>query len=120
MDYLILIHRGEGVDPAVPGSTEHQTLMAEFLAYNQELIDQGHWITAGSLQPSSTATSLRRTDGGELSVIDGPFVETKEQLGGYYVVRADDLDQALALARRIPLADASFEVWPLAFRPDAA
>ena len=119
MDYMILIHRGEGEELLVPGTPEHAALMAKFFAYNQMLIDTGHWVTAGSLQPPTTATTLRRTDGGELAVTDGPFAETKEQLGGYYVITADDLDQALALARSIPLPDASFEVRPLAFRPDA-
>lgn len=120
MDYMILISRPEGAeDPAIPGTPDFEARMADFLAYNQMLIDGGHWIAGGSLQPTTTATTLRRTDGGELAVTDGPFVETKEQLGGYYVVRAADLDEALELTRRIPLADATFEVRPLAFRPDA-
>lgn len=120
MDYMILINRGEDATPAaVPGTPDFEARMAAFMAYNQMLIDGGHWIAGGSLQPPTTATTLRRTDGGELAVTDGPFVETKEQLGGYYVVAAADLDEALALARQIPLPDASFEVRPLAFRPDA-
>jgi hypothetical protein len=120
MDYLILIHRPESAEPASsPGTPEFDARMAEFFAYNQMLIDGGHWIAGGSLQPTTTATTLRRTDGGELTVTDGPFVETKEQLGGYYVVAAADLDEALSLARQIPLPDGTYEVRPLAFRPDA-
>lgn len=120
MDYMILIHRPEAADaPSTPGTPEFDARMAEFFAYNQMLIDGGHWIAGGSLQPATTATTLRRTDGGELTVTDGPFVETKEQLGGYYVVAAVDLDEALSLARQIPLPDATYEVRPLAFRPDA-
>ncbi|HEV7721776.1 MAG TPA: YciI family protein [Iamia sp.] len=120
MDYMILIHRpDDAADPSTPGTPEFDARMADFFAYNQMLIDGGHWISGGSLQPTTTATALRRTDGGDLAVTDGPFVETKEQLGGYYVVAAADLDEALGLARKIPLPDASYEVRPLAFRPDA-
>lgn len=121
MDYMILIHRPEGAEPAsAPGTPEFEARMAAFFAYNQMLIDGGHWIAGGSLQPTTTSTALRRGDDGDLAVTDGPFVETKEQLGGFYVVAAADLDEALSLARQIPLPDASFEIRPLAFRPDAA
>jgi hypothetical protein len=120
MDYLILIHQPEAAAaPIAPGTPEFEARMGAFFAYNQMLIDGGHWVGGGSLQPPTTATTLRRTDGGDLAVTDGPFVETKEQMLGFYLVSAADLDEALALARQIPLTDASFEVRPLAFRPDA-
>ena len=83
------------------------------------LVDGGHFVSGASLQPSSTATTVETSvTGGAGSVTDGPYTETKEDIGGFYVVRADDLDQALELARAIP-ARASVEVRPLTYRPDA-
>ena len=118
MEYMILIHGDETLVPrqGEPGAGE---MLQKFLAYNQILIDGGHWISGGSLQPTSTATTLRN-HGGVTEIVDGPFAETKEQLGGYYVISAADLDEALALAKQLPSAwEGSIEVRPLAFRPDA-
>ena len=70
-------------------------------------------ISAAGLQPTATATTVR-TEGGKQVIHDGPFAETKEQLGGYYLVEAPDLDAAIAIAKRIPLRfDGSIEVRPL-------
>ena len=71
--------------------------MAGWFAYNQMLDDGGHFVAGASLQPSTTATVVHNATG---AVTDGPFVETKEQIGGFYVVRRRDLDEALVLARR--------------------
>ena len=79
----------------------------------------GHWVSGASLQPTVTATIVRKQPGAAPAITDGPFAETKEQLGGYYLVKADDLDQAIELAAAIPMTAASIEVRPIAFRPDA-
>lgn len=118
MEYMILIHSDETSLPT-PDLPEFDQIMAGWLAYNQTLIDGGHWISAANLQPTTTATTLRLSPGAPPAVTDGPFAETKEQLGGYYLITAADLDEALALAGAIPLPAGSVEVRPVAFRPGA-
>lgn len=118
MEYMILIHSDETRLPT-PGTPGFDEIMAGWMAYNQTLIDGGHWISAANLQPTPTATTLRVSPGSPPTVTDGPFAETKEQLGGYYLISAADLDEALALAGAIPLPAGSIEVRPVAFRPDA-
>ena len=115
MEYMFLIHSAPTSGPSGPEDDGFAEMMAAWFAYNQMLVDGGHFISGASLQPTSTATTVSTTTG---AVTDGPYAETKEDIGGYYVVRADDLDQALDLARAIPTT-ASVEVRPLAFRPDA-
>jgi len=100
-----------------PGSPASQAMMPAWLAYNQKLIDGGHWISGGSLQQSDVTTVVRKNGQAPPTVTDGPFAETKEQVAGYYLVRADDLDAALELATAIPLPNCVVEVRPLAFRP---
>ncbi|MTD15753.1 hypothetical protein GIS00_17605 [Nakamurella sp. YIM 132087] len=118
MEYMILIYREE-TDAPEPGTPEHGQMMAGWLAFNQQLIDSGHWVTGGGLQLSTSATTVRRSGGAVDTLLDGPYAETKEQLGGFYLVRADDLDAALELAKAVPLPDALVEVRPLTYRPDA-
>ncbi|MCU1477634.1 MAG: hypothetical protein JWQ64_2327 [Subtercola sp.] len=120
MEYMILIHettRNE-TPTAAPGTPEFEQYMGAWMTYNQQLIDSGNFIGGGRLQSSLTATTLRRS-GGSDSVTDGPFAETKEQLGGYYLVTADDLDEALRLAAAMPIDNVSLEIRPLEFRPEA-
>jgi hypothetical protein len=75
--------------------------------------DSGKFVAADRLQPTSTASSVRIRDG-ELEVTDGPFAETKEQLGGFYILDCDDLDEAIAFARKLPAAEhGSVEVRPV-------
>ena len=119
MDYMILIHSDESVEMPSPGTPEFDAMMGEWAAYNQRLIDGGHWVSGASLQPTSTATLVRTQPGSAPVVSDGPFAESKEQLGGYYLVSAADLDQAIELAAAIPIPAATLEVRPVAFRPDA-
>jgi hypothetical protein len=88
--------------------------MAEYAAYGAELKDKGHYVMAQRLQPTHTATTVRMRDG-KLSTTDGPFMETKEQFGGYYLIEAADLNEAIQLASRCPGArHGSVEVRPLA------
>ena len=79
--------------------------MAEYGAFTQSIIQSGNFKAGDRLQPTTTATTVRVRDGKTLTT-DGPFAETREQLGGYYLVEAKDLDTALGIAARIPGAKA--------------
>ena len=99
MKYMLLVYLAEG---ALTDS-EREHCYVESAQLTQDLNKTGNYIAAGPLQPVSTATSLRVRDGKRM-VTDGPFAETREQLGGYYVVEARDLEEAMAIAERIPVA----------------
>lgn len=116
MEYMILLHANENLDRPAPGTAEFEAYMGPWFAFNQSLIDGGHWISGGSLQPTSTATTITLDDG---SVTDGPYAETKEQLGGWYIITASDLDEALALGKGAPLKGGYVEVRPIAYRANA-
>ena len=119
MEYMILLYSDESQRPSFePGSPEFNAMMGEWMAFNQSLIDAGQWIGGGSLAGTDTATLLTRNADGSEAVTDGPFAETKEQLGGYYLVKADSLDEALAIARRVPIPVGKYEVRPIDFRPE--
>jgi hypothetical protein len=110
MKYMLLIYGEEGMEMA---PSEHEAMMNEYWAYTDMLQKNGHMIVGDALQPVATATTVRVRDGAT-QTSDGPFAETKEQLGGYYLVEASDLDQAIALAAQIPGAKhGSIEVRPL-------
>lgn len=117
MEYMFLINTDESLtlDPSDPGFSEY---MGEWMAYNQKLRDGSHYISGGQLAPSASASTLKRASGDTL--VDGPFAETKEQFGGWYVVSAADLDEAIELAKAMPIPSASIEIRPVAFRPDQA
>jgi hypothetical protein len=107
--FLVLIYEDEQkwIDGA-PGSEE---AMAAHYKFNTDRADS---IVAGNaLQPTSTATSLRRDEHGTMQVTDGPFVETKEALGGYYLIEAEDADAALEIARQVPAPFGGLEVRPV-------
>jgi len=119
MQYLIMLNseevEGEGFEPGTP---EFAEMMGAWMAYNQMLIDGGHFIDGASLAPSATATQLKKSPGATSSITDGPFSEAKEQLGGYYLVEAENLDKAIELAEQVPIDAGTFEIRPVAFRPD--
>ncbi len=94
--YLLAVHIVEG---EMPPPEEIEQAYKDVDAFNTELQAQGAWVFAGGLHPSDTATVVRVTDG-EVVTTDGPFAETKEQLGGFWVIKADDLDAALAWAAK--------------------
>lgn len=119
MEYMILIHGDEHAPTPAPGTSEFDEMMGGWFAFNQKLIEGGHWIAGATLQPTATATTIRTSPGAAPSVVDGPFAETKEQFGGFYLISAADLDEALSLARLLPTPNNSIEVRPVAFRPDA-
>ncbi|MBR0686542.1 YciI family protein [Bradyrhizobium manausense] len=112
MQYLLLIYRSEAqLSNMTPAA--RQKMSEEYGTYTQSIIQSGHFKAGDGLQPSTTATTVRVRDGKTLTT-DGPFAETREQLGGYYLVDAKDLDAAVALAARIPGArDGSIEVRPV-------
>jgi len=95
--YLLAVHDVEG-GPA-PSPDEMQRAYQAVDAFNTELQSSGAWVFAGGLHPPSTATVVR-SQGGQVVTTDGPFAETKEQLGGFWVIQAADLDAALALAAK--------------------
>ncbi|HEY4223260.1 MAG TPA: YciI family protein [Myxococcota bacterium] len=114
MKYLALIYADEKRVSALPEAAR-QALHQEYFAYETFLANErhGHKIAGEALQPTTTATTVRIRDGKRL-VTDGPFAETKEQLGGFYMYEAKDLDEALELAARIPDAkNGSIEVRPI-------
>jgi hypothetical protein len=119
MEYMILIHGDESIFPPGPGDAGFDKVSAAFMDYNQLLIEGGHWVNGASLQATATATTVRKSPGAEPQIVDGPFAETKEQLAGYYLVSAKDLDEAIDLAKKIPIVAGSVEVRPVAFRADA-
>ena len=117
MEYMFLINSGAMVTR--PGTPEFEQMMGAWGAYNQMLMEGGHWVAGASPQAADTATTVALDAAAKPTITDGPFVETKEQLGGFYLVKAADLDEALTLASKVPLPGASIEVRPVMFRADA-
>ncbi|HZJ45081.1 MAG TPA: YciI family protein [Pyrinomonadaceae bacterium] len=113
MKYLLLIYQNE---QSWSGLTEKERrdIYAEYGKFSEEIKASGHYVGGSELHPAATATSVRVRNGKALTT-DGPFAETKEQLGGYYLVEAKNLDEAIGLAARIPSArTGTIEVRPLA------
>jgi hypothetical protein len=112
MKYLCLIYDEEKKLQAMTKS-EMDGLMEEYVAFTRELRASGHYLGGNDLQPVRNATTVRVRNG-KMSATDGPFAETKEQLGGYYLVEARDLNEALQIASRIPSSRlGSIEVRPI-------
>jgi len=102
MKYLCLIHRDENVIAAL-SEAEITALEEEHLAYDDELRKCGHFIAAEALQNGHDSTIVKIRNG-KMIVTDGPFVETKEQLGGFFLIEARDLNEAIQVVSRIPCA----------------
>jgi hypothetical protein len=112
MQYLLLIYQNEA-EMDQPRSGEVAQMNAEYRAFTQAIIQAGQFKAGDALQSTSTATTVRVRDGKTLTT-DGPFAETREQLGGYYLIEAKNLDEALAVAARVPSAKVgSIEVRPI-------
>jgi hypothetical protein len=112
MQYLLLIYHGEEQWEAL-SEPERQAIYGEYRALRADLEKAGKFIGGSQLQPTATATVIRVRNGSK-SVTDGPFAETKEQLGGYFLVEANNLDEAMDIAARIPSARmGSIEVRPV-------
>jgi len=102
MKYMLLIHDDEKAWGAL-SQAEQQRIYGEYGQFGQQIKETGNYLAGAQLQPTTTATSVRVRDGKRL-VTDGPFAETREQLGGYFLVDARDLDAAIGIASRIPAA----------------
>jgi hypothetical protein len=97
MKYMLLVY----LDEQALSETEREHCYVESAQLAQDLNSAGQYLDASPLHPIATATSVRVRDGKRL-VTDGPFAETREQLGGYYVIEARDLDEAIGIAERVP------------------
>jgi hypothetical protein len=108
--YLILIYEDELASDDADADTFGRIMAGhrEFSSTNAAALRGGD-----ALQPTTTATSVRRDASGQVTITDGPFAETKEALGGYYVIEAADLDEALALAKQVPAPFGGVEVRPV-------
>jgi hypothetical protein len=95
--YLLAVHSVEGDTPPAPD--DMRQIYKDVEVFNAELRANGAWVFAGGLHPADTATVVR-VDGGEVLTTDGPFAETKEQLGGFWIIEAPDLDAALSWAAK--------------------
>ena len=112
MKYLCLIYSEEKQWQTM-STSDVDTMMAEYMVFGDGIKKSGNYIAGNRLSPTHTATAVRIRNG-KLSTTDGPFAETKEQLGGYYLIEAKDLDDAIAIAARIPSARmGSIEVRPI-------
>ena len=112
MKYLCLVYHEETTLDALPAS-EYDALVGEVLDYRETLRQSGYYIASSPLQPVASATTIRVRNG-RMSITDGPFAETKEQLGGFYLIEARDLNDAIRVASKMPPARlGSIEVRPL-------
>ena len=112
MKYLCLIYDDEKQLEGMPQS-ESEAFMSEYFSFTGGIQQSGHYVAGEALQPVATATTLRFRNG-KLSTTDGPFAETKEQLGGFYLIEARDLNEALQIAAKIPsVRTGSIEVRPV-------
>jgi hypothetical protein len=112
MKYLCLIYSDETLWEKMP-KAESDAVMGEYRAFTNDIKKTGHYLGGEPLQPTQTATTIRSRQG-KVSTTDGPFAETKEQLGGFYLITAKDLNDAIQVAARIPsVRVGSIEVRPI-------
>jgi len=112
MEYLLMIYSDEKAEARMSES-ERGKLHAEYVPFTKDIQASGHMKGGNALQPTSTATTVRVREGKTLTT-HGPFAETREQLGGYYLIEAKDLDEATRIAARIPSArTGSIEIRPI-------
>src|SRR5258708_40374723 len=112
MKYLCLIYEDQSMYTKL-SKAESDKVMADYGAFTDNVKKSGQYLAAEALQPSNTATTIRSRNG-KLTSTDGPFAETKEQLGGFYLIDAKDLNDAIRVAGRIPSAQwGALEVRPI-------
>lgn len=113
MQYLLMLYADESGWNKM-SKAEQQQGYAAYMAYTEALKKAGAWVGSNRLQPVTTATTVRNGSNGKAQVQDGPYVETKEQLGGYYLIDVADMDAALSWASRCPGAShGTIEVRPV-------
>lgn len=115
MKYLLMIYGDEGTEASAP-DTATKEMMSAYMAYSQALVQAGVMVGGERLKSSAMATRVRIA-AGKTEVLDGPYADSKEQLGGYYMIEVPDLDQALSWAARCPGAQHGVievrPVWPM-------
>ena len=112
MQYLLMIYENEKVWESM-AEAERNAMFGEYMTFSEELKASGHMLGGEPLQGTHTATTVRVRDG-KVATTDGPFAETREQLGGYYLIEAKDLDEVIAIAARVPSArHGSIEIRPI-------
>jgi hypothetical protein len=112
MEYMLLIYQNEKERAELP-EFQNGKMFAEYRAFTESIVKSGNFKAGAPLQPTGSATTVRAR-GGKVATTDGPFAETREQLGGYYLIEAKDLDEACAIAARVPSARiGSIEVRPV-------
>jgi hypothetical protein len=112
MNYLLLIYSNEAEDQAMP-EADLKKLMNDFVEFTKSIVQSGQFKAGDRLKPVASASTVRVRNG-KTAITDGPFAETREQLGGYYLIEAKNLDEATAIAARIPGARyGSIEVRPI-------
>jgi len=102
MRYICLVYQDEESVATIPDA-EHASIIREALDYQELLRENEHYIASSQLQPTSTAATIR-VRGSKMAITDGPFAETKEQLGGFILIEASDLNEAIRIASRMPQA----------------
>ena len=112
MKYTLLIASDPTLPSPEPGDADFGAYMAAWSQYTQDMVDAGCYEGGEALQGAETATTVRHADGGT-TLVDGPFAELKEHLGGYYLIDVDTLDDALEWARRMPVGTGAVEVRPV-------
>jgi len=112
MEYAMLIYTDEVEETKLPPAEMHET-MARYFAFREDAKAAGQFVVGRPLQPTSNATTVR-VENGQILTTDGPFAETKEQLGGFFILNCRDLDEAISLAAKIPAASSGrVEVRPI-------
>lgn len=112
MQYLLLIYENEA-EAGKKAKTNGAAMMAEYREFTQSIIKNGNFKAGDALQPTATATTVRVKNGKTITT-DGPFAETREQLSGYYLIEAKNLDEAIGIAARVPSAKSgSIELRPV-------
>ena len=114
MKYMLLIYNSEK-DWEAMTEADRNAAFGEYMKFTQDIKASKHWIAGDALQPVHTATTVR-VRGGKTQTTDGPFAETRETLGGFYIVEAKDLDEATKIAARIPdarIGNGSVEIRPV-------
>lgn len=109
MKYLLALI-GPDYDSADMTPEVMSEVLPRWMAFEQEIKESGAYVAGEALEPSPTATTVRIGDGGGRTITDGPFVETKEKLGGFYLIEVETHEEALAIAQKVPLDEGAVEV----------